>query len=113
MEKITLDLIPGLQNKLPECHTSQYDIGRVIRFELVKNGEPYTLSGDENITLTMKTPDGRPITADTTAAGDHVDIVTTTEMTRTPGAAYCKLQITKGEEHIKTSAFLMLIEERP
>lgn len=113
MEVVKLDLIPGLQKRIPECHASQYDIGRVIRFELMENGDPYILSGDENVTLTMSTPDGRPIIADTTTSEDHVDIVTTSDMTQSYGNAFCKLQITKGEEHIKTSAFLMIIERKP
>lgn len=113
MEKVKLDLIPG--KVLPVCHASQYDVGRIIRFELVENDTPYTLDGTETVTLGERKIDGNVVTAALTvvASKTYVDLITTEQMTACYGQNLCELKIEKGSDIIGTLNFVLDVERDP
>lgn len=108
METLNLNLIPGQPSKI--CHVSENDVGRVIRLKLVDGFIPYTLTGSESLKLRIRKP-GKPIFTEavTNTSDDYVDIVTSENMTDTPGRVYCKLRIGT----IGAAAFYLDVEKKP
>lgn len=112
MEIIKLNLIPSGVN--PVCHCSQYDAGRVIRFELFDGLTPYTLSSEDEITLKVRKPDNTIVTAEVeNTESNYIDIVTTEQMTACFGNNLGELNITTGEKIIGSLNFVMVIEKDP
>lgn len=108
MEIINLNLIPG--EALPVCHASQYDNERTIRAYLFNGSSVYTLSSSDEVTLSVRKPDGNIVTAEVTHTQvAYVDIETTEQMTACPGKAICELTINT----IGTLNFIMDVEEGP
>lgn len=112
MEIINLDMVPG--KKSPVCHASQYDDGRVIRFNLYDSGLPYTLDGTETITFKVRKPDGNIVTSTLTNTSDsYVDVVTTEQMTAVKGANLCEVRVEKGATNIGSLNVIMAVEMDP
>ena len=112
MEIINLDMVPG--KKSPVCHASQYDDGRVIRFNLYDSGLPYTLDGTETITFEVRKPDGNIVTSTLTNTSDsYVDVVTTEQMTAVKGANLCEVRVEKGATNIGSVNVIMAVEMDP
>ena len=112
MEIINLDMVPG--KKSPVCHASQYDDGRVIRFNLYDSGLPYTLDGTETITFEVRKPDGNIVTSTLTNTSDsYVDVVTTEQMTAVKGANVCEVRVEKGATSIGSLNVIMAVEMDP
>ena len=112
MEIIKLNLIPSGVN--PVCHCSQYDAGRVIRFELFDGLTPYTLSSEDEITLKVRKPDNTIVTAEVENTEDnYIDIVTTEQMTACFGNNIGELNITNDDKVIGSLNFVMIIEKDP
>jgi len=112
MEIINLDMVPG--KKSPVCHASQYDDGRVIRFNLYDSGLPYTLDGTETITFEVRKPDGNIVTSTLTNTSDsYVDVVTTEQMTAVKGANLCEVRVEKGATNIGSLNVIMAVEMDP
>ena len=112
MEIINLDMVPG--KKSPVCHASQYDDGRVIRFNLYDSGLPYTLDGTETITFEVRKPDGNIVTSTLTNTSDsYVDVVTTEQMTAVKGANLCEVRVEKGAINIGSLNVIMAVEMDP
>lgn len=112
MEIINLDMVPG--KKSPVCHASQFDEGRVIRFNLYDSGLPFTLDGTESITFEVRKPDGNIVTSTLTNTSDsYVDVVTTEQMTAVKGANLCEVRIEKGETNIGSLNVIMAVEMDP
>lgn len=112
MEIINLDMVPG--KKSPVCHASQYDDGRVIRFNLYDSGLPYTLDGTETITFEVRKPDGNIVTSTLTNTSDsYVDVVTTEQMTAVKGANLCEMRVEKGATNIGSLNVIMAVEMDP
>lgn len=108
MEIINLNLIPG--EALPVCHASQYDDERTIRLNLFDGSSVYTLSSDDEVTLSVRKPDGNIVTAEITHTQvSYVDITTTEQMTAVPGKSVCELTINT----IGTLNFILDVEEGP
>ena len=112
MEIINLDMVPG--KKSPVCHASQYDDGRVIRFNLYDSGLPYILDGTETITFEVRKPDGNIVTSTLTNTSDsYVDVVTTEQMTAVKGANLCEVRVEKGATNIGSLNVIMAVEMDP
>ena len=112
MEIINLDMVPG--KKSPVCHASQYDDGRVIRFNLYDSGLPYTLDGTETITLEVRKPDGNIVISTLTNTSDsYVDVITTEQMTAVKGANLCEVRVEKGATNIGSLNVIMAVEMDP
>ena len=113
MENVKLDLIPG--RVMPICHASQYDVGRVIRFNLVENDVPYVLDGTETVTFDERKIDGNVVTAacTVTASKSYVDVETTEQMCACYGQNLCELKIEKGDVLIGSLNFVLDVERDP
>ena len=109
MERLSIDLIPG--GYKPACHASQYDVGRVIRFDLLNNKVPYTLTGAESITIEITKPDGTKRTeyiANTQSS--YVDFTTGDGTCDVAGDYSCELVITNNGNIIGSGNFTMAVE---
>ena len=92
MERIRVNIIP--KGITPVCHASQYDTGRVIRFDIMDELQPFVLSGTETIEFRVCKPDGNIVTAAVeNTSSSYVDIVTTQQMTACEGINKCTLNI--------------------
>lgn len=112
MEIINLDIIPG--RTPPVCHASQFDDGRVIRFNLFEGGTAFTLDGSENLTFSVRKPDSNVVTVSVTNTSDsYVDIITTEQMCAVAGASLCELEIAKGSASIGTMNVILSVEKDP
>ena len=111
MEQINLNLVPSGVN--PVCHVSQYDEGRVIRFNLFNGSNPYKVVSGDDITLEVRKPDNTIVTASATATVDNTycEITTTEQMCAVFGTNFCQLTIENGSTKIGTLNFLMAVEE--
>lgn len=114
IEEIYLDFVPG---KAPEiCHTSQYDIGRKFRVNLLNSGSPYALNGNETITLRLRKQDTTAITMTIANPGSGetaVTFSTTQQMTASAGQSTCEIRLTEGNAVVASSNFIMDVEEDP
>ena len=111
MENIIVDLVPNYYDPAPVCHVSQYDKERPIQVTLTEEGERYELTGEEVLTLNVKTAAGAELTADiSNTGGDHVIIRASQEMTAASGPNICDLTITDNSKSISTASFIMEVE---
>lgn len=112
MESFNLNIIPGKTR--PVCHASQFDTGRVIRVNLFEDANIYTLSGSEEVSLSVRKPDGNVVTASIENTGDSfVEIVTTEQMTACAGSNLCELKIEDDGKVIGTMNFILETEQDP
>lgn len=112
MEQLNLNLIPT--GATPVCHTKQYDVGRVIRFNLFNGSEVYTLDGTETVSVNVHKPDGNLVTEALDAShGTYVDVITTEQMDAVAGVNICDISIDKGADHIATLNFNMSVQASP
>ena len=112
MESIKLNLIPGSFS--PTVHVSQYDVGRKFKCYLFDGSSEYTLS-DETVTIYVRKPDGKLVTAAVTvvASAKYVEISTTQQMDAVAGKNICELKISKDSTLIGTCNFYMEVERDP
>lgn len=112
MESFNLNIIPGKTR--PVCHASQFDAGRVIRVNLFEDANIYTLSGSEEVSLSVRKPDGNVVTASIENTGDsYIEIVTTEQMTACAGSNLCELKIEDDGKVIGTMNFILETERDP
>ena len=112
MEQVRLDKTPKGMN--PVCHASQYDKGRMIRFNLVDGLQPWKLDGDETIELEVRKPDNNIVTtAVQNTSSTYIVIVTTEQMTACDGDSKCEVRFKKGEVDIGSINFILRVEEDP
>ena len=112
MERITLNIIP--KGITPVCHASQFDIGRVIRCDIMDDLQGYVFS-DETVELRVRKPDDNVVTAsvDVVSGDTFVLIETTEQMTACDGVNKCELRIMKGDVRIGSLNFDMKVEVDP
>lgn len=112
MERITLNIIP--KGITPVCHASQFDIGRVIRCDIMDNLQGYVFS-DETVELRVCKPDNNIVTesVDVVSGDTYVLIETTEQMTACDGVNKCELRIMKGNVRIGSLNFDMKVEVDP
>ena len=112
METLNLNLIPTGAN--PVAHVSQYDEGRVIRFNLFEGSAVYTLDGTETIECDVKKPDGNVVTLAVPNTSDsYVDVTTTLQTCACAGDNLADIKITKGAVIIATLNFILSVERSP
>lgn len=110
MEIITVEIIPGIMPK-PKCYASQHDNGRQIQLDLKENGEIFTLTGTEDLTLRVRKNNGEEITESVTnEGGDHVIIRITRDMTSEFGEMLCELGIETPTRRIGSANFILKVE---
>ena len=111
MEQINLNLIPS--GIMPRCHVSQYDAGRVIKFNLYDGNTPYAIASGDTVTLNVRKPDNTIVTAAATATQGQtfVTIETTEQMCAVFGDNLCELNIANGGDSIGSLNFIMEVEE--
>jgi hypothetical protein len=114
VETIYLDFVPG---KVPVvCHASQYDVGRKYKVYLLNSGSPYSLNGNESITLRLRKHDTTAFTAIITNPGegaDYVEFFTIQQMTASAGKSTCEIRLQEGNTIVASANFIMDVEEDP
>ena len=112
MEIIKLNIIPN--GVTPVCHASQFDVKRKIRAELFELNDPYTLSGEETVSLSVRKPDKTIITMTlTNTADNYVDFETTEQMCAVYGENKCEIKISYDDMTIGSLNFIMQVERDP
>lgn len=112
METLNLNKIPSGSN--PVVHCSQYDVGRVFRFNLFEGSEVVTLDGTETIECNVRKLDGTIVTVAVTNTSDsYVDVVTTEQMTAVHGSNFGEIVFKKGSDVIGTVNFILQVEKSP
>ena len=110
MEIIDLEMIPGGPKKT--CHASQFDNGRVIRFNLKENGQPFALSGTETVKAIIRKPDGTEKTVNiANTASTYVDLITAEDTCDLAGVNHCEMKVTEDGEDLGSGNFDMKVEE--
>lgn len=110
MEIIDLEMIPGGPKKT--CHASQFDNGRVIRFNLKENGQPFALSGTETVQAIIRKPDGSETTLDiANTSSTYVDLITEADTCDIAGVNHCEMKVTEDGEDLGSGNFDMKVEE--
>lgn len=110
MEIIDLEMIPGGPKKT--CHASQFDNGRVIRFNLKENGQPFALSGSETVQAIIRKPDGSETTLDiANTSSTYVDLITEADTCDLAGVNHCEMKVTEDGEDLGSGNFDMKVEE--
>ena len=113
MQKITLDLIPGIY-KTPVCYVSQYDKNRQIEIELTENGDPYILTGGELLSIAAETSTGAHISASVeNPGGNRIIFNVSQEFCEDPTETICKLIIKDEPQKIGAANFVLQIEPAP
>lgn len=109
MEQVVISLTPaGIKSV---CHASQYDIGRVIRFNLIDGGTPYTLDGTEVIKITIRKPSGAVVERSVpNTVSTYVDWTTADGDCDEVGKCECEFVITKNSVVIGSRNFTMKVE---
>ena len=112
MEILNLNLIPNGTN--PVVHCSQYDEGRVFRFNLFNGSAVYVLDGTETIECDVKKPDGNIVTVAVPNTSDsYIDVTSTLQMCACSGNSLGTIKITKGGTELYTLNFLLSCERSP
>ena len=110
MEIIDLEMIPGGPKKT--CHASQFDNGRVIRFNLKENGQPFALSGTETVQAIIRKPDGTEKTLNiANTSSTYVDLITEADTCDLAGVNHCEMKVTEDGEDLGSGNFDMKVEE--
>ena len=112
MEVINLNFIPSGAN--PVAHASQFDEGRVTRFNLYDGSTVYTLDGTETITVSVRKPDGHIVTESVTnTSSTYVDIATTEQMTACAGDNLAQIKVEKGSDTIGFLNYILHVQKDP
>ena len=112
MQIVYIDLIP--QKIKPVVMASQFDDKRHVRFRLTENGEDYTLSGTETVTITIRKPD-RNIVVITPAvtAANYIDVYFTEQACACFGVSFGEITIDDDNSKIGTCNFDLEVELSP
>lgn len=112
MQVVYIDLIP--QKIKPVVFASQFDENRLVRFRLTENGDDYTLSGDETVTVTVKKPDGNiVIITPEIDANNYVDVYFTEQACACYGTSFGEIEISDDNSKIGTCNFDLDVEISP
>lgn len=112
MQVVYVDLIP--QKIKPLIKASQFDDKRQVRFRLTENGEDYTLSGTETVTVTIRKPDRNiVIITPNIAANNYIDVYFTEQACACFGMSFGEITIEDGNSKIGTCNFDLDVELSP
>lgn len=112
MQIVYIDLIP--QKIKPVVKASQFDDKRHVRFRLTENGEDYTLTGTETVTVTVRKPDRNivVITPNVTA-NNYIDVYFTEQACACFGVSFGGITIDDDNSKIGTCNFDLEVELSP
>lgn len=117
-QEITLDVVPSKQK--PVVHADQFDhLGRVIRLNLVQDGEPYTLPDAVSCQISGIKPsstvfdyDGRELDRNICTKGiTYVEFPIQEQMVTVAGTVLCGLTIWWEETRIGTLNFIIDVQQ--
>ena len=113
MEQTNLNLIP--QKDKPVINASQYDNGRVVRFNLKHGEDEFTLTGNEVISCNIRKVDGHIVTITPTVVADktYVDVYLNEQANACFGDQIGELVITMSDTVIGTCNFILRVEKSP
>ena len=106
-----LNLIPG--GVIPVVNCSQYDVGRVLTFDIYDGNNAASLAAGTTVKVEGTKPSrhafsyGSPTA---TISGNVVTISTADQMTAEAGTVECKIVLTNGSQVIGTAMFLLECE---
>lgn len=106
-----LNLIPG--GVIPVVNCSQYDVGRVLTFDIYDGNTPASLASGTTVKVEGTKPSrhafsyGSPTA---TISGSTVTVSTADQMTAEAGTVECKIVLTNGSQVIGTAMFLLECE---
>lgn len=112
-EQTNLNLIP--QKEKPVVNASQYDNGRVVRFNLKHGEDEFTLTGSEVIECNIRKVDGHVVTITPTVVADktYIDVYLTEQANACFGDQIGELRITMSDTVIGTCNFILRVEKSP
>ena len=116
MQQITIDLVPKEGRKIPTFHASQYDNGRGFRVNLKNDGVPYTLSGSELITVSVRKGDNRLVTLDVAnvfGGKTYLDFESTEQMCAVAGFNFGEITLKENGDSIGSGNFMLAVEPSP
>lgn len=110
MESIVVNLIPA--GTMTVCHTSQFDVGRVIRVRLYDGLTPYVFQEGDSCMISVRKPDGETISSNMVfeIGNSYADIVTIDGMCNVVGRNTCELRVINETKNIGTANFYMDVE---
>lgn len=112
MQVVYIDLIP--QKIKPLIKASQFDDKRHVRFRLTENGEDYTLSGTETVTVTIRKPDRNIVViTPTIGANSYIDVYFTEQACACFGLSFGEITIEDETAKIGTCNFELDVELSP
>ena len=112
MQTVYIDLIP--QQIKPVINASQFDDNRLVRFMLLENGEEFTLSGNETVTVNIRKPDRNIVViTPTIGANNYVDVYFTEQACACFGTSFGELVIDDVNAKIGTCNFDLDVEISP
>lgn len=112
MQTVYIDLIP--QKDKPVVNASQFDDNRLVRFMLTENGEAFTLTGAELVTVNIRKPDRNIVViTPTIGANSYVDVYFTEQACACFGTSFGELSIDDGNAKIGTCNFDLEVEKSP
>lgn len=110
MEQIAINILP--KGVKPVCHSSQFDEGRQIRFNLFNDDTPYTLSGTETISVLVRKPDGAEVVDSVTNTSDsYVIWDVSADACELSGVCECEFSIVENGIVLGSKNFTMKVEE--
>lgn len=110
MEQIAINILP--KGAKPVCHSSQFDEGRQIMFNLFNDKTPYTLSGTETISVLVHKPDGAEVVDSVTNTSDsYVIWDVSADACELSGVCECELSIVENGIVLGSKNFTMKVEE--
>lgn len=110
-QKHDLDVTPS--GVLPVINTSQYDVGRIIKFYLYNDSEVYDIPVGTSVLVNGIKPNGDAFSYSATYTENVVTVTLTDQMTVIAGEVRCELRLANGGNDIGTTNFTLLVEKAP
>lgn len=104
-----LNIVPG--GIIPVVHVSQYDVDRVLTFNLYDRNSEASLASGTTAVIEGTKPDGNGFQYAATISGNTVTVNTTIQMTVLSGTVDCKIVLRNGSQVIGTALFIMDVEK--
>lgn len=104
-----LNIVPG--GIIPVVHVSQYDVDRVLTFNLYDRNSEASLASGTTAVIEGTKPDGNGFQYAATITGNTVTVNTTIQMTVLSGTVDCKIVLRNGSQVIGTALFIMDVEK--
>ena len=113
MEVKDLNIIPS--GDMPVIHASQFDVNRVIKFNLKEDGEDYTLESGITITCAIKKVDGNLVTFEVTnTEGKYIEMTLPEQATACAGINVGEVIFTDEDNYeIGSINFILDVERSP